>query len=46
MAAIMALSARILMPHDGRLIAEGAPCEVAVSPAVIDAYVGERYLIA
>ncbi len=46
MAAIMAISDRILVLHHGNLIAQGTPRQVAESPAVIDAYLGERYLIA
>ncbi len=46
MAAIMAISDRILVLHHGSLIAQGTPRQVADDPAVIDAYLGERYLIA
>jgi branched-chain amino acid transport system ATP-binding protein len=46
MAAIMAISDRILVLHNGGLIAQGAPRQVADDPVVIDAYLGERYLIA
>jgi branched-chain amino acid transport system ATP-binding protein len=46
MAAIMAISDRILVLHNGGLIAQGAPRQVADDQAVIDAYLGERYLIA
>jgi branched-chain amino acid transport system ATP-binding protein len=46
MAAIMAISDRILVLHNGGLIAQGPPRQVANDQAVIDAYLGERYLIA
>ncbi|OGA30740.1 MAG: ABC transporter ATP-binding protein [Betaproteobacteria bacterium RIFCSPLOWO2_12_FULL_62_13b] len=46
MAAIMAISDRILVLHNGGLIAHGPPRQVADDQAVIDAYLGERYLIA
>jgi branched-chain amino acid transport system ATP-binding protein len=46
MAAIMAISDRILVLHHGDLIAQGPPRQVADDQAVIDAYLGERYLIA
>jgi branched-chain amino acid transport system ATP-binding protein len=46
MAAIMAISDRILVLHNGGLIAQGSPRHVADDQAVIDAYLGERYLIA
>jgi len=46
MAAVMAISDRILVLHHGSLIAQGTPRQVAEAPAVIDAYLGERYLIA
>ncbi len=46
MAAIMAVSDRILVLHNGGLITQGPPRQVANDQAVIDAYLGERYLIA
>jgi branched-chain amino acid transport system ATP-binding protein len=46
MAAIMAISDRILVLHNGGLIAQGPPRQVANDQTVIDAYLGERYLIA
>jgi branched-chain amino acid transport system ATP-binding protein len=46
MAAVMALSDRVLVLHHGELLAGGTPEEVTSNPAVIDAYLGEEMLIA
>lgn len=46
MAAVMALSDRVLVLHEGQALAEGTPDEVTVDPRVIDAYLGEEFLIA
>ncbi len=46
MAAIMSISDRILVLHNGGLIAQGPPRQVANDRAVIEAYLGESYLIA
>jgi branched-chain amino acid transport system ATP-binding protein len=43
MSIVMALSDRISVMHQGRLLAEGAPAEIAASPLVQQAYLGELY---
>jgi branched-chain amino acid transport system ATP-binding protein len=43
MRAIMAVSHRIVVLAQGRKLAEGTPAEVARTPAVIQAYLGEGY---
>jgi branched-chain amino acid transport system ATP-binding protein len=46
MAAIMRLSQRIVMLHHGEKIAEGPPREIASDRRVIDAYLGEEFVLA
>ncbi len=46
MRAIMALSDRVAVLHHGKLIAVGAPEQVARDPAVVEAYLGEEFLVA
>ena len=46
MAAIMTISERILVLHHGEKIAEGVPKDVTGDKRVVDAYLGEEYLLA
>jgi branched-chain amino acid transport system ATP-binding protein len=43
MAAVMALSERLLVMHEGRSLALGDPQEVVKDPRVVEAYLGEEY---
>ncbi|MGH2542520.1 MAG: ATP-binding cassette domain-containing protein, partial [Ardenticatenaceae bacterium] len=40
---VMSLSDRISVMHQGQLLAEGAPAEIAADPTVQKAYLGELY---
>ncbi len=42
MKALMRLSDRIVVMHEGRKVVEGLPAEIANDPRVIKAYLGER----
>jgi branched-chain amino acid transport system ATP-binding protein len=46
MAAMMRLAQRIVMLHHGEKIAEGTPPEIASDRRVIDAYLGEEFVLA
>jgi branched-chain amino acid transport system ATP-binding protein len=46
MAAMMRLAQRIVMLHHGEKIAEGAPAEITRDRRVIDAYLGEEFVLA
>ena len=43
MAAVLALSERLLVMHEGAELALGEPREVIADPAVVEAYLGEDY---
>ena len=46
MAAMMRLAQRIVVLHHGERIAEGAPAEIARDRRVVDAYLGEEFVLA
>ena len=46
MAAMMRLAQRIVVLHHGEKIAEGRPEEISRDPKVVDAYLGEEFVLA
>jgi len=46
MMAIMNVAERIVVMHQGQIIAQGTPANVSKNPAVIGAYLGEKYAYA
>jgi branched-chain amino acid transport system ATP-binding protein len=46
MAAMMRLARRIVVLHHGERIAEGTPQTIAADRRVIDAYLGEEFVLA
>jgi branched-chain amino acid transport system ATP-binding protein len=46
MAAVMALSDRVLVLHEGTVLAQGTPAQVTADRRVVEAYLGEELLIA
>jgi len=43
MAAVMALSQRLVVMHEGQVLVEGRPREVVEDPRVVEAYLGEEH---
>ena len=43
MKVVLNVCTRIVVLHNGKLIADGAPRDVINNPAVVDAYLGQQY---